>query len=153
LSRHSATSPINRRVLARRRGHKHPAVAATKLLKKPTAPDLWRRGGSQGTKRRRKVVGTPGGDEKSAINPPQGPRRPDRCGARTRAGTQCQWPPIHGRKRCRLHGGLSPGAPPGRRNGNYRNGQWTKAATEERRWLQTLVRSFARPRDGINEPE
>ena len=27
--------------------------------------------------------------------------------------------PIRGRKRCRLHGGLSPGAPKGSSNGNY----------------------------------
>lgn len=32
-----------------------------------------------------------------------------RCGARTRRGLGCQAPAIHGRKRCRLHGGLSTG--------------------------------------------
>jgi HEAT repeat protein len=35
-----------------------------------------------------------------------------------RAGTPCQSPPVQGRRRCRLHGGLSPGAPRGSRNGN-----------------------------------
>jgi hypothetical protein len=48
--------------------------------------------------------------------------RAAKCGARTRAGTPCQRPAIHGRKRCRLHGGLSPGAPRGAKNGNFRNG-------------------------------
>ena len=43
-------------------------------------------------------------------------KRAPRCGARTRAGTACQRPAIRGRKRCRLHGGLSPGAPRGFRN-------------------------------------
>jgi glucans biosynthesis protein len=67
-----------------------------------------------------------------------------RCGAKTRAGTSCQSPAIRGRRRCRLHGGLSPGAPRGSRNGNYTNGDWTKEALEERRWVRDLVRSFGK---------
>ena len=35
-----------------------------------------------------------------------------------------------GRKRCRLHGGLSPGAPRDSRNGNYTNGEWTAEAID-----------------------
>src|SRR5947209_1048776 len=66
-----------------------------------------------------------------------------RCGAKTRAGTPCQCPPVPGRTRCRLHGGLSPGAPRGSRNGNYTNGEWTAEAIEERRWLRSLVRAYA----------
>jgi hypothetical protein len=68
-----------------------------------------------------------------------------RCGARTRAGTPCQRPALRGRTRCRLHGGLSPGAPRGSRNGNYRDGSWTKETLEERRWLRSLVNTFAKP--------
>jgi len=71
-------------------------------------------------------------------------RETARCNARTRTGTQCQSPALRGRKRCRLHGGLSPGAPKGRLNGNYTNGEWTAEAIEERRWLRSLVRNFAR---------
>ena len=67
-----------------------------------------------------------------------------RCGAKTRAGTPCQCPVIRGRKRCRLHGGLSPGAPKGRSNGNYRSGTWTAEAIEERKWLRSLVSEFAK---------
>ena len=70
-------------------------------------------------------------------------RRAPRCGAMTRAGTACQRPAMHGRKRCRLHGGLSPGAPRGHKNGNYKNGNWTADTIEERRWLRSLVQSFA----------
>jgi hypothetical protein len=66
-----------------------------------------------------------------------------RCGAKTKEGTPCCRRPIRGRKRCRLHGGLSPGAPKGRQNGNYRNGEWTTESIEERRWLRSLVRAFA----------
>ena len=70
-------------------------------------------------------------------------RQSPRCGARTRAGAACQSPAIHGRSRCRLHGGLSPGAPRGMKNGNFRNGNWTGSAIEERRWLRSLVKAFA----------
>jgi hypothetical protein len=69
-------------------------------------------------------------------------RRAPQCGAMTRTGTACQRP-MRGRKRCRLHGGLSPGAPRGHKNGNYKNGNWTADAIEERRWLRSLVQSFA----------
>ena len=70
--------------------------------------------------------------------------RAPRCGAMTRAGTACQRPAIRGRKRCRLHGGLSPGAPRGQKNGNFRNGNWTAEAIEERKWLRSLVQTFAK---------
>jgi hypothetical protein len=66
-----------------------------------------------------------------------------RCGARTRAGGACLRPAIRGRRRCRLHGGLSPGAPRGAKNGNFRSGNWTAVAIEERRWLRALVGAFA----------
>lgn len=45
-------------------------------------------------------------------------RRGARCGAQTRAGSPCQAPAVKGGKRCRRHGGESPGAQVGN--------QWTK---------------------------
>jgi hypothetical protein len=42
-----------------------------------------------------------------------------------------------------MHGGLSPGAPRGPKNGNFKNGDWTADAIEERKWLRSLVQSFA----------
>jgi hypothetical protein len=48
-----------------------------------------------------------------------------------------------------LHGGISPGAPRGFKNGNYRNGNWTAEAIKERKWLRTLVQTFAK--NGITE--
>jgi hypothetical protein len=66
-----------------------------------------------------------------------------RCGARTRAGTPCQCPAIRARKRCRIHGGLSPGAPRGALNGNYKDGHWTAEAIGERKWVRSLVQPFA----------
>jgi len=72
-------------------------------------------------------------------------RRAPRCGATTREGAPCQCPAMRGRKRCRLHGGFSPGAPRGARNGNFTDGTWSAEAIEERRWLRSLVRSFGKP--------
>jgi hypothetical protein len=47
-----------------------------------------------------------------------------------------------------LHGGLSPGAPRGSRNGNYTDGAWTAEAIEERRWLRSLVKQFGKVETG-----
>jgi hypothetical protein len=55
-----------------------------------------------------------------------------RCGAKTRRKTACQAPAMPN-GRCRLHGGLSPGAPTGERNGNYRHGRYSKATLATRR--------------------
>jgi len=66
-----------------------------------------------------------------------------RCGARTRAGTACQRPAFRDRKRCRLHGGLSPGAPFGTKNGNHKHGYWTAETIQERKWARDLVMAYA----------
>ena len=42
-----------------------------------------------------------------------------------------------------------PGAPRGTENGNFRNGNWTAEAIEERMWLRSLVKAFA-PRGQAN---
>ena len=45
---------------------------------------------------------------KIVTQPFLGPKRPlQSCGARTRRGTACQKPPLAGKTRCRLHGGLT----------------------------------------------
>jgi glucans biosynthesis protein len=69
-------------------------------------------------------------------------RSAPRCNAKTRVGTPCQCPAMRGKTRCRLHGGLSSGAPRGADNGNYRDGYWTREAVEVRRWARELVRQF-----------
>ena len=66
-----------------------------------------------------------------------------RCGAKTRSGGACRSPAVHGKKRCRMHGGgKGSGAPPGERNGNYRHGLRTREAIAERRALRALIRDF-----------
>jgi len=53
-------------------------------------------------------------------------------------------PAVGGKRRCRLHGGAQgSGAPRGRKNGNYKTGDWTADAIEDRRWLRSLVQSLA----------
>jgi hypothetical protein len=71
-----------------------------------------------------------------------------RCGAKTRAGGACQCPAIRGRNRCRLHGGGSPGAPRGPGNGNYKGGEFTAEAIEERQWLRSIVRTYGKVEKG-----
>lgn len=66
-----------------------------------------------------------------------------KCGARNRAGRPCECPAVRGRARCRLHGGLSPGAPKGRANGKYKDGYFTAEAVTERRWAKSMVAAFA----------
>jgi hypothetical protein len=64
-----------------------------------------------------------------------------RCGAKTRIGTPCQKPALSGKSRCQLHGGRA-GAPSGNRNGNYRNGQFTKAAIASGRATRARIRAL-----------
>ena len=61
-----------------------------------------------------------------------------RCGARTRGGQPCRCPAMPNGK-CRIHGGLSPGAPRGVANGRYTDGYWTREAVEERRFIRLLL--------------
>ena len=62
-----------------------------------------------------------------------------RCGAKTRSGAPCRCPAMPNGK-CRLHGGLSPGAPHGAANGRYVDGYWTSEAVEERRFIRFLLK-------------
>ncbi|MEY9634163.1 hypothetical protein ABIF66_002392 [Bradyrhizobium japonicum] len=74
-------------------------------------------------------------------------RAAPRCGAKTRAGGACQCPAIRGRKRCRIHGGLSSGAPRGEQNGNFRDGFWTCEAVQERQWAKEMVELYTKAVD------
>jgi len=71
-----------------------------------------------------------------------------RCGARTRRGTICQCPAMSN-GRCRIHGGRSPGAPRGERNGRWRGGFYTPEAQAERRRLRDLIRNMRRTMDEL----
>jgi len=43
-----------------------------------------------------------------------------------------------------MHGGASPGAPRGKRNGNYKHGRFTAEAIESRRTLNAMIRELRR---------
>lgn len=56
-----------------------------------------------------------------------------RCGAKTRAGHPCKSPAIHGKARCRMHGGKSTGRP------STAKSIFRKASLAERnKWRQRL---------------
>jgi hypothetical protein len=62
-----------------------------------------------------------------------------RCGAKTRAGETCRAPAVHGRKRCRMHGGArGSGAPKANRNAR-KHGLFTRDAIAERRQIRALL--------------
>ncbi|HTB03552.1 MAG TPA: HGGxSTG domain-containing protein [Bradyrhizobium sp.] len=62
-----------------------------------------------------------------------------RCGAKTRCGGACRSPAVHGKKRCRMHGG-APGSGAPRANRNARkHGRFTGDAIAERRQIRALL--------------
>src|SRR4051794_19141566 len=62
-----------------------------------------------------------------------------RCGARTRRGKPCRSPAMPN-GRCRMHGGLSPGAPKGNKNA-FKHGHYTAEAIETRREVTKFLRA------------
>jgi hypothetical protein len=62
-----------------------------------------------------------------------------RCGAKTRTSGACRSPAVHGRKRCRMHGGApGSGAPEANRNAR-KHGLFTGDAIAERRQIRMLL--------------
>jgi uncharacterized protein YjcR len=62
-----------------------------------------------------------------------------RCGAKTRAGEACRAPAVHGRKRCRMHGGArGSGAPKANQNAR-KHGLFTRDAIAERKQIHALL--------------
>jgi uncharacterized protein YjcR len=72
-----------------------------------------------------------------------------RCGAKTRRGSACRSPAVHGKKRCRMHGG-APGSGAPRANQNARkHGLFTRDAIAERRQIQALLGETRRMLEGM----
>ena len=61
-----------------------------------------------------------------------------RCGARTRNGSPCRSAAMPN-GRCRMHGGMSPGAPKGNTNA-FKHGHYTAEAIASRREIAKLLR-------------
>ncbi|MEY9189154.1 HGGxSTG domain-containing protein [Bradyrhizobium ottawaense] len=76
-------------------------------------------------------------------------RSAKRCGAQNRAGQSCQCPAVRGRMRCRLHGGLSPGAPKGQANGKYKDGYFAAQAITERKWAKSLLTNLVNQKSDV----
>lgn len=63
-----------------------------------------------------------------------------RCGAKTRQQTSCLSPAVHGKNRCRMHGGAKgSGAPKGNQNA-IKNGYYTRDAKIRRQEVSALIR-------------
>ena len=75
-------------------------------------------------------------------------QRPIRCGAKTRSGMPCAKFPMDGKRRCRLHGGLSTGpktvagraaiSAANTKHGRYKN--WREKRTKEKYYLGEIKR-------------
>ncbi len=97
-------------------------------------------------------IPTPHAAPPDHLAPPSAKRRgnPDlhlapRCGAKTRAGCPCRAPAVHGKQRCRMHGGRSTG--PRTEHGLVRlraartiHGQYSAEARAQTRYSLTLLR-------------
>ncbi|MDT2019644.1 HGGxSTG domain-containing protein [Methylocella sp. CPCC 101449] len=62
------------------------------------------------------------------------------CGARTRGGMTCRAPAMSN-GRCRMHGGLSSGPPPGNRNA-LKHGRYSAEAITRRRQVRALLNAM-----------
>jgi hypothetical protein len=62
-----------------------------------------------------------------------------RCGAKTRSGGPCRSPAVHGRKRCRMHGGAAGSGPPTSNRNARKHGLFAADAIAERRQIQVLL--------------
>ena len=62
-----------------------------------------------------------------------------RCGAKTRSGGACRAPAVHGKKRCRMHGGAAGSGAPRANQNARKHGLFTGDAIEERRQIQALL--------------
>ena len=64
----------------------------------------------------------------------------DLCGAKTRGGGRCKKAPLTGKKRCRLHGGLSTGAKvPNVKNNAFKHGFYSDALQPDEKKLWDRV--------------
>lgn len=76
---------------------------------RPAVRPLWVRStGGRGVGMQNKTANEPHAKRRGRLSNAN-PQGAPRCGARTRKGTPCGCPAVIGKKRCRMHGGLSTG--------------------------------------------
>ena len=62
-----------------------------------------------------------------------------RCAAKTRSGGLCRSPAVHGKMRCRMHGGAQGSGAPRANQNAHKHGLFTRDAIAERRQIQALL--------------
>jgi hypothetical protein len=62
-----------------------------------------------------------------------------RCGAKTRSGGACRSPAVHGKKRCRMHGGAQGSGAPRANQNARKHGLFTGDLLAERRQIRALL--------------
>ena len=72
-----------------------------------------------------------------------------RCGAKTRCGGACRAPAVHGKTRCRMHGGAKGSGAPRANQNARKHGMFTRDAIEERREIRALLADVRRMLEGI----
>lgn len=76
-------------------------------------------------------------------------RASPRCGAKTRSSGACRAPAVHGKTRCRMHGGAKgSGAPRANRNAR-KHGLLTRDAIEERRRIREVLGEVRKVLEGM----
>jgi len=72
-----------------------------------------------------------------------------RCGAQTRSGASCRSPAVHGKKRCRMHGGAERSGAPGANQNARKHGLFTRDALAERRRIRVVLEEARRFLEGM----
>jgi hypothetical protein len=62
-----------------------------------------------------------------------------RCGAKTRSAGTCRSPAVHGKTRCRRHGGAQGSGAPRANQNARKHGLFTRDAIAERRQIRALL--------------
>ncbi|WP_445220640.1 HGGxSTG domain-containing protein [Bradyrhizobium sp. Pa8] len=65
--------------------------------------------------------------------------RSRRCGAWTRSGATCRAPAVHGKTRCRMHGGAWRSGPPKGNQNARKHGAFAQDQIAERRAIRALL--------------
>ena len=72
-----------------------------------------------------------------------------RCGAQTRSGAACRSAAVHGKKRCRMHGGAPRSGAPGANQNARKHGLFTRDALAERRRIRAVLEEARRFLEGM----
>ena len=72
-----------------------------------------------------------------------------RCGAKTRTSGACRSPAVHGKTRCRMHGGAQGSGAPRANQNARKHGLFTRDAIAERRQIRALLGEAQRLLEGM----